>query len=261
MKNNKHILITLMSVYLAICIALLNFSGCSVKAYAPEIYESDSEISEFPAGEEPRSSVVVFGQKYDIAFSSYKISSYTNERIEKYHLIDNERGSISFDKDGDIVKLSFLGRISNDAFDLESTEDIRKSIEAELDELADFSVYNDFSLTTWAIDGTLDMKWQVVRDLPCNISVHLVVKKGGEIVTFLKTNACPEHLTKQFISDQVRDELLLQESNSRHTDCSIESISIESEILSLYKGENALLCTVKSVDKDGWSYLDVVVIH
>ena len=105
------------------------------------------------------------------------------------------------------------------------------------------------------------MKWQVVRDLPCNISVHLVVKKGGEIITFLKTNACPEHLTKQFISDQVRDELLLQELNSKHTDCSIESFSIESEILSLYKGENALLCTVKSVDKDGWSYLDVVVIH
>lgn len=262
MKNNfMRVIITLIVAQLAISIVLVSFSGCVVQAYAAEIYEPDLEINEYTVNEYPKTSVFAFGQEYNIKFASYKLSNFTNERIEKYHVADEERGTISFDENGDIVELSFFGHLPSYIFELSTTEAIRIAVEAELSELTDFSIYNDFSLETWKNDGTLDMKWQVIRELPCNIAVHLVVNPDGEIITYLKTKACPDHLSKRFVSDEVRDDLILKEIQNKHTGSVIESFSIESEVLSLYKGKDALLYTVQSVDKDGWSFLDVIVIH
>ncbi len=261
MKSKNHFVITLITTYLAIYIALFGFSGCAAQAYTAEIYESDVEINQFPVGVELKSSVCIFGHDYDIDWFYSKISTHTNERIDKYHVVGEEKSTVAFDKNGDIVEFSLLGHISSYIFAFDSMYSLQMALEAELGDLADFSVYNDFSVEAQNDDGLIFITWQVVRDLPCDICVHLVVEIDGTIVSFSKTNACPDHLTKRFVTEKERDELLFKELRNKHSERNIESISIESEMLSLYKGEDALIYTVKSVDQDGFSYLDIVVIH
>ena len=94
----------------------------------------------------------------------------------------------------------------------------------------------------------------------CNNKAELVIDDEGNILFFAKTNACPEELKSRFISESERDDVLLEALKIKYPDLHFSKISVESEMLSLYKSRRSLICDVRAVDEDGFAYYEVIVV-
>ena len=258
-------MVTNMKNRILICFLLLLIAtvavGCSINTFAAEIYETEPFHSDLVSMVDIPKSLTIPGKVCSVEYESYRVSELTGEKLVTLKVLDTEDGTITIGENREIMSISRVGRLDQIAGLVKNDEKQLKSIvEQGMGELLDFSIYNDFSISKWEWDGTIHLIWQVRKELLCNNKAELVIDDEGNILFFAKTNACPEELKSRFISESERDDVLLEALKIKYPDLHFSKISVESEMLSLYKSRRSLICDVRAVDEDGFAYYEVIVV-
>lgn len=245
------------------------FTGCERQAYACEIVEV-TEISSNALPELLTRDVNIGGKSYKCTYVESEVSVLKGEKIFTYRISDasNKRGesnsntsSISFDENGKLV--SFINfrpfdPIAN--FSQLSEQELEQEVIKRMEEFADFSKYTEFSLVRK--EGLYyGLKWQVKRKALCNISISVNIDSDGEIDSVRIIDACADDLYEPFISEEERDSYIWEALNKQKSSFVPHRFEIESETLTTYEGKDAILYTVKVIDKEGFCYVEIVTIY
>ncbi len=263
MKNN------LFCVILAVLLCI-NFSGCAISTYACDIIDTASPENNFYNDNGKLNSITINGNIYTVNYVKSTISELTNNQIDRYSVIEGAGSELIYnptiDLNGDNGNLMFFAGITpypaiENIKNLSDTE-IEKAVKKLLSDTIAFSKYNDFSLLHSDLTGEYTLTWQVKHETVCNINIKIVINSQGYIYLFNKIDSCREDFKETFLNNTKRDEIL---NSKLHEKLKIESkdnikFYIESELLSLYKGEDAVIYTVKVTDDEGFSQLFVLVI-
>ena len=268
MKKNLLRLITLIFMSISLIFSLCS---CTLNTYACEVIESESE--EFVSETTTKERIFKIGQStYRMQYLSSQKSGFTGEVIERYGILepdgttDHILQDIYIDaKTEEIILFHNINpypAIEN--IEKMSDSEIKETVELLLSDLADFSQYNHFELKRLQNNPsrTYHLKWQVKREIMCNINVNVYITAEGLIKIFYKTDACPTNISKSIVNDAERDELIekkLKEELGKEAFARSE-YEIFSETLTYYNNEPAVIYSVEIIE-NGFSQVKVLVIH
>ncbi|MBQ9848443.1 MAG: hypothetical protein IJO64_05240 [Clostridia bacterium] len=242
-----------------------------MNTYACEVIESESE--EFVSETTTKERIFKIGQStYRMQYLSSQKSGFTGEVIERYGILepdgttDHILQDIYIDaKTEEIILFHNINpypAIEN--IEKMSDSEIKETVELLLSDLADFSQYNHFELKR--LNGhplyAYSLKWQVKREIFCNISVRVYITSDGSIDSFDKEDACPTDIERSLVSDAERNQLIedkLKEELGDETFARSE-YEIFSETLTYYNNEPAVIYSVEIIG-NGFSQVKVLVIH
>lgn len=90
----------------------------------------------------------------------------------------------------------------------------------------------------------------------------VTVSEDGVIESFSKTDACPDNLSRSFVSESERNKLLEDEICRYLCIKSIDDVDYEifSETLTLFHNKSSILYGVEITDKDGFAWCIMVWI-
>ena len=266
MKNNK----TLCFVLTVIIFFAATLSGCATKAYAAEIY-SNTDVATAEKCEVPEVIVIngiayrtvgegtAFSELTGAAYSRFDVASAYGS--EQKHIIDLDSATKSIICFSGIAPFEPIKNIKN-----MTDEEIKTETEKRLSGLTDFLRYDSFELTAVKYDGInvngYSLVWQEKKDLPRNNRIMALIDTDGLIHYYKKTVACPESLTAPEITEKEAESLLLKTAQRNSTlKNPISSVKIKNKMLSLYKGESAIIYTVDVTDKEGFIDTLSIVIY
>ncbi len=253
MRNNLR---NSIEILLLSAILVLTCTGCaSTNAYAAEIISNSSFEKDVDSDIEAANRTITIGNSaYDVKWSQSVRSELTDDLYDIYEVIDSPDkfmpGKIKLDpKTGEVVLFSQINpypSIKN--IDDLSDNELKSAVEQLMGDSVDFSQYNVFKIyRPISADADYSLRWQVKRDILCNIGLKIVISKDGAIKMFGKTDACPNDLSRSFVSESERNKLL-EDKIRDHLDIkSLENVEYEilSETLTYYHNENSIMYVVK----------------
>ena len=265
MKKNLLRLITLIFMSISLIFSLCS---CTLNTYACEVIESKSE--EFVSKTTTKERTFKIGHStYNAEYLTSTISEFTNEVIDTYEM-SNESELIVPEikinsKTSEIISFTNINPYSAiENIEKMSDNEIKETVEGMMSDLVDFSQYNHFELKRLQNNPsrTYHLKWQVKREIMCNINVNVYITAEGLIKIFYKTDACPTNISKSIVNDAERDELIekkLKEELGKEAFARSE-YEIFSETLTYYNNEPAVIYSVEIIG-NGFSQVKVLVIH
>ncbi len=249
---------------------LLTCTGCKgTNTYAAKVVTNEAFADDDVEGAVATgiTTITIGDSTYNVKWSKSVRYKPTDELYDYYEVIDSEDnflpGTIRLDpKTGEVISFSNVEpypAIEN--MDTLSDDELKAAAEQLLGDLADFSRYNFFEVTRpLGIIGTntdTTLRWQVKRDILCNISVDITIKEDGTIKSFSKTNACLDGTAESYIPKDERIKLLEAEICHYLGVKSIDNVNYEicSEQLSMSHNESCIFYMVEITDEAGFSEL------
>ena len=265
MKNK--ISLSILSILLCMGL-LLSFTGCALTAYACEVIEDGSfEVSAEKSDADDR--VIQIGSStYSVKYDSSVRSKLTNELFDVYGVVEESsnliRSKIKINSQtGEIYSFSNITPYEkiDDIANL-TDEALKVTVEQLMAELVDFSVYNTFEISRpHSSNSVYYLVWQVQQDLMCNIKLEIYISFDGAIKSYHRTDACPNNLTRSFVTTDDRNTLLQNEISEYLGVESLDGIEyeIQTETLSYYDNKEAIIYSVKILN-DGFEQMISLVI-
>ncbi len=242
-------------ILLLSAIFVLTGTGCAGKdAYAAEIISNSSFEKDVDSDiETPDRTITIGNSAYDVKWSKSVRSELTDDLYDIYEVIDSPDkfmpGKIKLDpKTGEVVLFSQITPYPSikNIEDLSDNE-LKSAVEQLMGDSVDFSQYNVFKIhRPTPANSDYSLSWQVKRDILCNIGIRIVIKDGA-IKMFGKTDACPNDLSRSFVSESERNKLL-EDKIRDHLDIkSLENVEYEitSETLTYYHNKNSIVYVVE----------------
>ncbi len=255
-------------IILTICILVLAFGACGSDSYKCEVIRNNFEVLSEDSVSEKKSTVSIGNISYDVQYDSSTISELNNETYDIYKVVDENNNMTEKmieinSRTNEIVCFSGITPYSKiENIELLSDYELKVAVEQTIGDTVDFSVYNTFTVERYDSElNTYHLVWQLKREMLCNVKLDLYITAEGFIEKYSKTDACPNSLTRSFVSNSERDTLL---ENSICEYLNISSIyeieyEIQSETLSYYKGKSGIIYAVKIIS-DGFVQLIVLAI-
>ncbi|HBL83475.1 MAG: hypothetical protein A2Y17_04045 [Clostridiales bacterium GWF2_38_85] len=267
MKALKFLKLSFTFLMLAICI---NYMGCTSSLYTCEIIDSSQENDFFNNNTDKLSSVEINGKIYNLVYKKSRLSELTNEKIDHYSITagtgleESSEPLISIDSEHNDI-LFYLGITPYPAIDeIEklSDEELKNAVEELMSDEIDFAKYNDFSAFYPGSIRNCILTWQVKYDYTLNVKLIVYINSEGLIYCVQKIDSCREGVVAPFLSNDERDTLI---SKKLHEKLKIDAneiinFTIESELLTLNRGKDAVDYTVKATTEDGFYDLYVIQI-
>lgn len=262
----QSIILVIMSILLTISLA-----GCAVDAYACEVLENNLQTFYCEKDTDKNHAFRIGESTYNMQYLSSQKSSETGDTFDVYEMPKATSEVIGSkirvnSKTGEMVEFSGISPypdITN--IDTMSDAELKQTVELMMGDLVDFSKYNHYEVER-PVPGlarqAYHLKWQVKRELLCAITVKVDITLDGAITDFHKTDACPDDLTKSFLSNAERDKLIEKKIADHLGRTSLDGIEYEitSEVLSSYNNKPAINYLVKIVE-DGFAQLICFVIY
>ena len=253
MKNClQSITLTLLSL-----LFVLSLSSCTLNIYDCEVLKSES-LDFIDEKNYTDNYVIKIGQStFNARYISSKKSNLTNETFDIYGIVEESSDIIKKrirvnSKTGVIVGFSNINPYPNiDNIDKLSDAELRETVELMMDGLADFKQYNEFEIKRpHSSNSVYYLKWQVKRDLLCNIKTEIYITTDGSITSFDRTDACPSDLTTSFVNNTKRDELIKKKIKAYWGVDSVKAVTyeVQEEVLTYYDNVPAIIYNVKVVE-------------
>ena len=253
MKNClQSITLTLLSL-----LFVLSLSSCTLNIYDCEVLKSES-LDFIDEKNYTDNYVIKIGQStFNARYISSKKSNLTNETFDIYGIVEESSDIIRKrirvnSKTGVIVGFSNINPYPNiDNIDKLSDDELRETVELMMDGLADFKQYNEFEIKRpHSSNSVYYLKWQVKRDLLCNIKTEIYITTDGSITSFDRTDACPSDLTTSFVNNTKRDELIKKKIKAYLGVDSVKAVTyeVQEEVLTYYDNVPAIIYNVKVVE-------------
>ena len=255
-----------MALLVVVVIMSLLCQGCATTAYACSVLDTADTVAS--AKQNDYIALVKIGdQEYSATYKHTVSSCYTGTRFDEYEVTTSDgTGCVRYNADTKEL-VSFRGIAPFERLtEIESMTEaqIKSSVEMLLKDMVDFSVYNQFTLkkinATSASRYAYRLIWQVKREVLCNISVDVSITADGKIEAYCKSDYCPEDLTAPFVTDQERDKLIWDCLQKRFDNFKPYEFRIESQTLTYYEGEEAIIYLLTVLDKEGFATAINIVI-
>lgn len=234
-------------------------TGCYVRSYAAEYYESQSDnhlqINEGQAVKD----VSICKRVFKLSYDHSNISELTAERIDHYNVEDCDNGVIKIDNNGKVISAKNIGVIEH-VENIKGLSDIeiKQAVEDLMNTDIDFANYNDFSIVKNDIGYYL--KWFLRKEYVCNSNAQIITDNEGNIIYFSILDAYSDRMTGIDITNEQKMDYINDLLKRKYGETDLSNITIIDECLSLYNSKDSLICTVTFNDQSGFSYQELIVI-
>ena len=245
---------------------LLFLSGCIAKTYSCTIYENTNYDRIIDASSAKLNEVRINQINYKILYDETRLNEFTNQRIDRYS-VDGAGTYGSITLEANSQKLISFNNITPfpaiEDFELMSDEQLRQAVESLMKDLVDFSIYNTFKVCRYEGDIRFaTLYWQVKRELLCDIRVVIDINRDGIINGFTRIDNCPDDLSKSFLDDSEKNNLIDQAVMKHLKIDNLENYTTTvEEVLCAYQGKPSLLCSVDILDPEGFAMRIICIIN
>lgn len=259
-------------VMLLAFVMIFTCTNCAVEPYACEVLDGSVENTETVNNHAPEQKISIGSHSYNVQYASSSAVFANGTVKDKYEVkgtSDQQHPSvIKIDsKTKEVTHFSGIApypAIEN--IDQLSDDEIKSVVEQLTAELADYSIYNEFTIYRPSSTGgskKYRLHWQVKREILCNIGVEIYITSSGVIERFSKTDNCPDDRNGSLLPDDERDRLL-EEKICEHLD--VKSMGdytyeIVLEELTYYKNQPAVVYGVLIIDSQGFCHMISLVIY
>lgn len=253
---------------LAFALALLMLaaivSGCAQRRFRAEIPDGESGMAADPA-KAGTITAEICGQTYECAYDTSFPSDTTGALCDRY--TTGERGRIVIDPEtGEVIR--FYGITPFEPIDCAAEitdEELISAVRERISSLVDTAKYGESLVTRYPqseseVNIVVKLYQKDAREL--NNSVSVTIGPEGDIEDYSRIDGWKDGAAPIDISDEERDALIRSAVEKKITDGKLGEVKLKNELLTLYKGEPALLYWVAAINDRGFDHgLFPVVIY
>lgn len=241
----------------ALLVLVTILSGCAHKRFRAEVPEGESAAEADPA-KAGTITAELGGRAYECTYDTSYPSYSTGKSFDRYRT--GERGRIVIDPEtGEVIR--FFGMTPFEPIDgaAEMTDpELVSAVRERISSLVDTEKYSESNVTRYSQNGketssiVVKLFQKDVKEL--NNSVSVTVNAEGEIEDYSRIDGWTGGAAPIEISNEERDALIRSAVEKKITDGKLGEVKIKTELLTLYKGEPALLYWVAAIDDKGFDH-------
>lgn len=241
----------------ALLVLVTILSGCAHKRFRAEVPEAESAAAADPA-KTGTITAELGGRAYDCSYDISYVSDFSGKTYDRFRT--GERGRIVIDPEtGEVIRFYGITPFEpiDGAAELTDTE-LVSAVREHVSSLVDTEKYGESLVTRYSQNGketssiVVKLFQKDVKEL--NNSVSVTVNAEGEIEDYSRIDGWTGGAAPIEISNEERDALIRSAVEKKITDGKLREVKIKTELLTLYKGEPALLYWVTAIDDKGFDH-------
>ncbi|MBR3486376.1 MAG: hypothetical protein IKH31_02215 [Clostridia bacterium] len=240
----------------ALLVLVTILSGCAHKRFRAEVPEGESAAAADPA-KAGTITAELGGRAYDCSYDISYVSDFSGKTYDRFRT--GERGRIVIDPEtGEVIRFFGITPFEpiDGAAELTDTE-LVSAVRERISSLVDTEKYGESNVTRYSQNGketssiVVKLFQKDVKEL--NNSVSVTVNAEGEIEDYSRIDGWTGGTAPIEISNEERD-ALIRSAVEKKIVGKLGEVKIQTELLTLYKGESALLYLVTAIDDKGFDH-------
>lgn len=240
----------------ALLVLVTILSGCAHKRFRAEVPEAESAAAADPA-KAGTITAELNSNTYDCSYDISYVSDFSGKTYDRFRT--GERGRIVIDPEtGEVIRFYGITPFEpiDGAAELTDTE-LVSEVRERVSSLVDTEKYGESLVTRYSQNGketssiVVKLFQKDVKEL--NNSVSVTVNAEGEIEDYSRIDGWTGGAAPIEISNEERD-ALIRSAVEKKIAGKLGEVKIQTELLTLYKGEPALLYRVEAMDDKGFSH-------
>ena len=240
----------------ALLVLVTILSGCAHKRFRAEVPEGESAAAADPA-KAGTITAELGGRAYDCSYDISCVSDFSGKTYDRFRT--GERGRIVIDPEtGEVIRFFGITPFEpiDGAAELTDTE-LVSAVRERISSLVDTEKYGESNVTRYSQNGketssiVVKLFQKDVKEL--NNSVSVTVNAEGEIEDYSRIDGWTGGAAPIEISNEERD-ALIRSAVEKKIVGKLGEVKIQTELLTLYKGESALLYLVTAIDDKGFDH-------